>query len=235
MSKTELTTAIESATSKEIATRSSNVGKGSENVTALDMAIPRLKLLQMISDEVTPGHAKQVEGATAGMLMNSVSNELYNAAFVVNLHFSKKTVVWKKRSAGGGMMGSFGSEEEALIAIKERGLREEDHDISENPTHLVMLLDETGASKGVALLDMPGTKIKVSKKWNSLINEQEAVGNPRFGCVWKLAVSSESNNSGNYFNYDVSFLLHAPKEVYASAETAFESFFGTPVSDANVA
>jgi len=217
---------IKNATSKEIATRKAQVGKGSENVTASDMAIPRLKLLQMISPEVTPGHAQQVEGATAGMFMNSVTNELHNSIFVLNLNFSRKTVVWRKRKLGGGMVGTYENEVEARTALQEQSLNEVDHDISENPTHLVLMLDESGVPKGVALLDMPGTKIKISKKWNSLINDQEEAGNPRFGCVWQLGVQSESNNSGNFFNCSVDFVAHAPEDIYAAAQTAFTAFFG---------
>jgi hypothetical protein len=212
---------------KDLDARAAYVGVGSEGVTASDMAIPRLKLLQMINDEVQPGGAKQIEGATAGMIMNSVSNELHSGLFVVNLNFSKKIVVWRKRKSGGGMQGTYETEAEARTALIDAGLNEADHDVSENPTHLVMIIDGTGKPKGVALLDMPGTKIKVSKKWNSLIAEQEEVGNPRFSCVWELKIQSESNNSGNYFNYDVGFVANAPEEIYAAATNAYETFFGT--------
>lgn len=218
---------IVSATDKQIATRKNNVGRGSENVTANDMAIPRLKLLQAINPEVMPGHAKQVEGATAGMIMNSVTNELYdNGLFLVNLHFKRKTVIWKKRSAGGGMVANCENEAEARVYLQENSLREEDHDISENPTHLVLMLTGEGEPIGVALLDMPSTKIKVSKKWNSLIGEQEKAGNPRFGCVWDLGPSTESNASGNYFNYAIEFVAHAPENIYEAAQTAYNAFFG---------
>lgn len=233
MSKKEMTTFAEATVSKkELAARSELVGVGSEGVTAADMAIPRLKLLQMINDEVQPGGSKQVEGATAGMIMNSVSNELHSGLFVVNLNFSKKIVAWRKRKAGGGMQGTYETEAEARTALIDAGLNEADHDISENPTHLVMVVDSSGQPKGVALLDMPGTKIKISKKWNSLIAEQEEAGNPRFSCVWELKVKSESNNSGNYFNYDVGFVTHAPDEIYAAATKAYETFFGAPEAKA---
>jgi|TARA_B110000902_G_C14248153_1_gene565069 hypothetical protein len=209
-----------------LAERQVQVGRGSENVLATDMAIPRLKLLQMISDEVQPGGPKQVEGAQAGMIMNSVSNELYSNLFLINLHFAKKIVVWKKRAIGGGMFGTFETEAEARLQMDEQGLREADHDISENPTHLVYMLDETGAPKGIALLDMPSTKIKVSKKWNALINEQEQAGNPRFGCVWQLGVASQQNNLGNFSNYTIKFITPATDAVFAKAEEGFNSFFG---------
>lgn len=205
--------------------RGDYVGRGSENVTTDDLAIPRLKLLQMINPEVEPGNPKQVDGAQAGMIMNSVTEELYTSLFLINLSFTKKIVVWRKRKLGGGMVGSYDTEQEALDALEEQGLAVKDHDISENPTHLVLLLDDEGNPKSVALLDMPGVKVKKSRIWNTLINDEEKQGNPRFGCVWQLGVVSESNSSGNFFNYDVSLVAHAPDELYEQAVEMYSTLF----------
>lgn len=205
--------------------RGAYVGRGSENVSTDDLAIPRLKLLQMINPEVEPGNPKQVDGAQAGMIMNSVTEELHTSLFLINLSFTKKIVVWRKRKLGGGMVGSFDTEAEALDSLAEQGLAEKDHDISENPTHLVLVLDDEGNPKSAALLDMPGVKVKKSKIWNTLINDEEKQGNPRFGCVWQLGVISESNNSGNYFNYDLTLVAHAPDELYAQAVDMFDALF----------
>ncbi|MAA72672.1 MAG: hypothetical protein CMI29_07000 [Opitutae bacterium] len=207
--------------------RGDYVGRGSENVTTDDLAIPRLKLLQMINPEVEPGNPKQVEGAQAGMIMNSVTEELYTSLFLINLSFTKKIVVWRKRKLGGGMVGSYDTEQEALDALEEQGLAVKDHDISENPTHLVLLLDDEGNPKSVALLDMPGVKVKKSRIWNTLINDEEKQGNPRFGCVWQLGVVSESNSSGNFFNYDVSLVAHAPDELYDQAVEMYSALFSS--------
>ncbi|MBH0050684.1 MULTISPECIES: hypothetical protein [Pseudoalteromonas] len=211
--------------------RSSYVGRGSENVTASDLAIPRLKLLQMINPEVEPGNPKQVDGAQAGMIMNSVTEELHTSLFLINLSFTRKIVVWRKRKLGGGMVGSYESQQEALDALAEQGLAEKDHDISENPTHLVLVLDDEGSPKSIALLDMPGVKAKKSRIWNTLIADEEKQGNPRFGCVWQLGVISESNSSGNFFNIDVSLIAHAPDELYEQAVDMFNAMFA-PRSEA---
>ncbi len=241
MSKTQVSTAVKTALvahTGDVAVRQANVGRGSENVTADDLAIPRIKLLQAISEEVLMGNPKQVTGATAGMLMNSMSNALYTSFFAVNLHFAKKVVVWRKRKAGGGIWDTFNTEEEARAALAEKGEDEKNFDVSENPTHLVMLINEKGEPKGVALVDMPGTKIKMSKRWNSMIAEAEAEGHPRFGCVWHIGVKGESNAQGNFYNFELLDIadgakyIVAPQEIYQAAEGAFNSFFGNaPVVD----
>ena len=211
--------------------RAMYLGLGSTNVGANDMAIPRLKLLQMINEEVTPGNPRRIEGAQAGMIMNSLSEALSTSMFVVNLHFSRRTVVWRKRKLGGGIFGTYENEAEARIALQDAGEDEKNYDISENPTHLLMLVNEEGQPKGVVLIDMPGVKIKVSKKWNSLIAEAEQEGHPRFGCVWHLGVTAESNNQGNYFNFDLldiaegSKFIVAPDHIYQAAVAHYTNFF----------
>lgn len=210
----------------DLAARQDRVGQGSESVTARDMAIPRLKLLQQMNEEVMHGNAKYIEGARAGLILNSVSRELHTALFVINLNFAHKVVVWRKRSAGSGMFGTFDDEIQARAALADAGEDEGNYDITDNPEHLVLILSDTGEPKGYALLDMPGTKAKVSRQWNTLIHEQEQIGNPRFGCVWQLGVQSESNNKGNYYNFDVKLVVQAPDEIYKAAEAARDSFFG---------
>lgn len=209
-----------------LAARQQRVGQGSESVTARDMAIPRLKLLQQMNEEVMHGNAKYIEGARAGLILNSVSRELYNALFVINLNFTHKVVVWRKRAAGSGMFGTFDDEVQARAALADAGEDEGNYDITDNPEHLVLILSPEGEPKGYALLDLPGTKAKISRQWNTLIHEQEQIGNPRFGCVWQLGVQSESNTKGNYYNFSVKLVVQAPDEIYAAAEAARDAFFG---------
>ena len=229
MSKSTAVAATNTIGSQEVANieeRSSRVGQGSQNVTQRDIMIPRLKLLQKISPEVDKSDAKFVEGAEVGMIMNSVSNEFMDATFVVNLNFDHSIVVWKKRKFGGGMFGSYANESEAIAALEAAHEVVEQYDIAENPTHLVMLLDGEGNPKGIALLDMPGTKAKISRKWNTLIQEQEDKGNPRFGCIWELSSTSEDSPNGTYANYSIDLVVVAGDEIFDAASAAYDNFFG---------
>lgn len=224
--KTESTEMAQFKGKTTLATRNERVGQGSENVKAEDMAIPRIKLLQSISDEVQPGNPVYLEEAKPGMLIDSVSKKLYTSLYLINLHFSKRIVAWRKRKLGGGMFGQFDSEAEAYAALEEAKQPVENYDIVENPTHLVMLIDEDGNSQGTALLDMPGIKGKVSKNWNTLINDKEKAGHPRFSVVWELSSFADSNSEGNFHQYSVEYVVDAPDEIYALAQAEYDSFFG---------
>ena len=216
----------------DLTVRGSDIGHGSQEVTSGDVVIPRIKVLQLISDEVITSNPKYIEGAQAGMFLNSVTNELYSSLYVVNLYFSRKTVVWKKRKVGGGMFGTFLNEAEALDALAKENEPVANYDISENPTHLLMVIDDDGKSQGIVLLDMPGSKIKHSKRWNTLISAQEDAGNPRYGCVWELSVIADSSSSGPFSNCEAKFIVHAPDDIYQAAKREYDRFFPSIVEQA---
>ena len=82
-----------------------DTGAGFENVSQADTSIPFLKLLQTGSPEVKPKDEGYVKGAVAGMMMNSVTKELYDGdqGMIVIPTLSKHCFVeWVPRDKGGG-------------------------------------------------------------------------------------------------------------------------------------
>ena len=55
-----------------------DAGQGIANIKQEDLALPFLKVLGQLSPEVNKRDAKYVEGAQPGMIVNSVTNELYD-------------------------------------------------------------------------------------------------------------------------------------------------------------
>jgi hypothetical protein len=51
---------------------------GSQNMTQDDLALPFLKVLGQLSPEVNKQNAKFINGAEPGMIVNSVTKELYD-------------------------------------------------------------------------------------------------------------------------------------------------------------
>jgi hypothetical protein len=54
-----------------------DANSGLETLTADDITIPRLKVLQAMSPEVMKSDSKYVEGASAGDIINTVTSKLY--------------------------------------------------------------------------------------------------------------------------------------------------------------
>ena len=90
-------------------------GLGNENVGAEHLQTPRVKLMQQMHSEVDKNHDAYIDGAEPGHFLNSVTNENYGTEmYVINLHFKEDFVLWKKRDAGGGLIGTYSSQADAL-------------------------------------------------------------------------------------------------------------------------
>jgi len=89
---------------------------GLENITAQDLAIPFLALIQKTSPQI-----EEIEGCKPGMIFNTVSNKLYKELIVLPCGYKRSFVEWKPREKGGGYVGEHlpGSE----ITLKPRNER----------------------------------------------------------------------------------------------------------------
>ena len=92
--------------------------RGNEDVNTEDLQVPRLKLIQAISDELKKNNPLYNPKAEAGDLLNSVTKQLFKmeeGLYVINLRFVKRWNVWRDRKyKGGGLCGSFETEAEAI-------------------------------------------------------------------------------------------------------------------------
>lgn len=201
-------------------------GAGNENVSSDNMTIPRLDVIQQLSPQLDPGNAKFIEGAKLGHIFNSLTGDLYNHCFVINLHFDTKWQVFKKRKFGGGFEGSFPTEYEAQAHLDAQGLPRDQYDIAETAIHKCLLLDEQGNPDQPVLIYMSGSKMKVSKEWNSAIRLKDPRAD-RFASVWTLSSVGEKNRQGQpYQNFKVDFAGWAPEALYAAAKEAYLGIVG---------
>ena len=79
--------------------------KGSQNMTQEDLALPFLKVLGQLSPEVNKRDGKYVEGAEPGMILNTVTNEVFDGAKgidVLPVFYERKYVEWQDRGEGKG-------------------------------------------------------------------------------------------------------------------------------------
>ena len=174
-------------------------GLGNENVTAEHLQTPRVKLLQQMNSEVDENHDAYVEGAKPGHFLNSVTNENYGTEmYVINLHFKEDFVLWKKRDAGGGLIGTYSSQADALEYLADQGLKADDHEIIQTQSHLLLRKDpETGELiKTPFLMDFASSKLRVSREWNTQIGQ---LGGDRFSALWKLSSLQTQNRASQKF------------------------------------
>lgn len=198
-------------------------GRGNEEVKVDSLTIPRLKLLQKMSDEVDKFHSEYVEGAEPGHFLNSLTKELHKGdLYVVNIKFTESFAVWKKRDLGGGLVGSRKTLAEAQEILDAQD-KPADFQIQHNHSHLLLLANpETGEMGTPVIMDFNSSKMSVSKNWNTMINLKKG---DRFSGLWKLSPVSQTSKAGQvYLNLKAEFVGWLTPELYAQAEATYEAF-----------
>ena len=201
-----------------------NSGLGNENVNSGDLQMSRLDLIQQLSPQFEKGNPAYLEGADLGHMFDSATGDLYESVFMVNLYFDKRFQVFKKRKFGGGFEGSHQDEASARASLEDQSLPVDQYDIVETDIHACLMLDAEGRPKKPCVIYMSGSKAKISRKWNTALQTQEA---DRFASVWALTSVKEKNKQGQpYQNFDVKFAGWGSAELYEEAKKNYLAFRG---------
>lgn len=217
-----------------------DAGAGLEQVTAKDIAIPFLSVLQTNSPQVDDTGGKYIPGAKPGMIFNTVTNQLYDAfrtpIRVIPVSFRKEIVEWKPRDSGGGIVArhAIGAAPQSAKNEKGKDVTAAGNILEETAYHFVLVLTESGGANW-ALLALKSTALKVSRKWNTIMSGLRLTGKdgrpfnpPSFSHIYSLRVVKEENAQGKWFNLS---LDGEPKRLedptlYAEAKTYLESIRG---------
>ncbi len=222
--------------------------RGSEGVKAEDLVIPRLEMVQALSPVVKEGDPAYNASARPGMLINTVTKQLYGKeAFIVPVQYTKQWLVWKKRkdpktgkALEGGFLGAFSTPEEAndkMQAEVKGGLNADHVEVIDTPQHLCLLVDVMGDGQvSEVMLSMPRTKAKISRQWNSMI---KLAGGDRFARVYRVTTSLEKGKLGDYYNFAIAQSGFPAQSLYQRAEKLYEAVtqggrvYRADVSDVN--
>ena len=198
------------------------VGRGNENV-GQNVIVPRIKLLQKMSNEVDKHHKEYIKGAEVGDFINTLTKQTMPEIYCLSLTFKVQWAVWRNMDLGGGYGGSFDTEQEAKDCVASQEVPEE-WDVKENHAHLLLIIDpETGElDSAPTIFDFTGSKLATSRAWNSKIAMQ---GGDRFASVWKISSKSVESKSGfSYMNIDLDCEGWADKKYFDVAEAMYEQY-----------
>lgn len=221
MSKKELAVASNNHVLAEIPDflKNQQSARGTENVQAEDLVIPRLELVQSLSPCRKKSDAAYIEGAEEGLLYNNVTRQLYGEEVqVIPVTFKKEWLIWKNRDAGGGFRGAFGSESEAKMEMLQLD-DGADCEIADTAQHFCLLVHPDGKVEEI-VVSMSKSKLKVSRKWNSLVRMNEG---DSFSRVYKLGTVAETGQKGDYYNLSVATAGFPTLELYKRAEKLYEA------------
>lgn len=223
------------ASNTDIAERPSWMGegtRGSEEVGIQDLTIPRLQMVQSLSPQRKKNEAEYIEGAEEGMLFNSVTNDLYpEFVLFIPVYFRMEWVVWKHRDTGGGFVGAFPTQEEAVAAVaahpnagQETEKGEPVLEVLDTAQHFGLLLDPNSPADNPRateiVISMSRSQLKPSRQFNSQIR---IAGGDRWERYYRLSAVQIDGPRGDYFNWKVEQLGFVSEQVYAQAEALYES------------
>ena len=207
-----------------------DANKGSQNIAQDDLALPFLKVLGHLSPEINKQHAKYLEGAQPGMIINTVSNQLFDGAKgvdVLPVFYKRQYIEWHERGAS---MGAPVNIYEASDTLPKTQRSKDNKDrlangnyLETTASHFVILITDTPTT---ALISMKATQLKVSRKWNSLMMGLKMQGKnglftpPTYSHIYNLKAVQMSNDKGTWFGWDVSKVGPVQdKAVYEVAKT----------------
>ena len=218
-----------------------DAGVGVNDLGSEDLAIPFLKVLQKMSDELD-----DLDGAKAGDIYNTVTKDVVKGTegvTVVNCAYTLQYIEWEPRGTGTGAPHRiYGAGDE--IPETERGDDNKDYVVGgdgryleRTAQHYVLIVGEDGMTQQ-ALLPMKSTQFKKSKQWNSAMRAlkmKDSSGNlftpPRFSHIWKLETVSEENKNGSWHGWQISKDQPVKStNVYAEAKLFAESIQAGQVS-----
>ena len=189
--------------------------KGSQNISQDDLALPFLKVLGQLSPEVNKRDGKYVAGAEPGMILNSVTNEVFDGSKGINVlpvYYERKLVEWQDRGTSSGAPVAIHNAESDIMSQTTRDKSFKDrlpngNYIENTANHFVIVL---GDSPTTALISMKATQLKISRKWNSVMMGIKLQGKnglftpPTYSHIYNLKTVQMSNDKGTWFGWDVS-------------------------------
>lgn len=191
-----------------------DAGKGLENLSQTDYALPFLKVLSR-QDPVLD----DLENAKAGDILNTVTNQVYkgkDGVRVIPCAYQRRYIEWAPRGSGNGAPINIYTPDDALP--KTERSKDDNREyivggngnyLDETHQHFVLVIEDDG-SFAQALIPMKSTQLKKSRKWNSMIAGRTMMGKngpftpPRFSHVYLLKTVSEENSKGSWHGWEIS-------------------------------
>lgn len=190
---------------------------GSEDVTAKDMILPRVDVLQALSPQIKKSDPNYINGAEQGQIFNTVTGEIYGTSVTfVPVLFRKEWTVWKLRKAGGGFCGAYRTKEESEAAVAAMQ-SPSDYESVESHQHFAMLLTDHGTEE--AVFSMTKSKLKVSRALNTLI---QISGVDRFAKAYRMDAIETSSDKGEFWSFKVHPVGFVSKELYDRGQALYE-------------
>jgi len=192
--------------------------KGFEDINTSTMAIPFIKVLQLLSPELNKAKPCYNKDAKEGDFFNTVTKEIYGTEIcAIILKFDRIFIEWLPDRRG--LAGYHTLQEAELLAVNPdkfgAWLTPDGNILQETYVYYAIIQDHE--NEGVVVISLTSSGIKVAKKLNRLLvthimdNGQRAFP---YYLVWKLSTEYIENDKGNWYTINVDFEKYINEKQY---------------------
>jgi len=189
---------------------------GFEGASASSYAMPFLRILQKLSPEVDEDDAAYVEGAEAGMIIHTITKELYEEVSIVPLQYKDSYIEWIPRTSGGGFVRELEFPSQRTGEILATCTKDENKNILPNGNELKLhssyfcALEEQDGEFTPVLISMSSSQLKTSRNWMSQMQtmkiEYEGKTYPAKNIrsyQWTMSTEKLENDKGKWYGWVV--------------------------------
>lgn len=188
---------------------------GLENVTANNLIIPRITILQSLSPQLQRKKAEFIEGAELGDFCDTAIGDIYKEMTVIPVYFADILLEWAPRASGKGLVANHGMNRDILKECVQDDKRRWYHGKEPNKettniiseTATFYCLNVTAGGRRV-FIPLSSTNRKAANRWLTLITNERVMGRqgkefqpPIFYRSWKVTKTEESNAQGDWFGW----------------------------------
>lgn len=188
-----------------------------QTFSADDLIIPRLAILQDLSDQVKPRSSAYIDGAKSGDIFNNVTNTLDQRLTFIPSFYNKRYIAWKPRPDGGLVDMDF--PEADLDLLDKDGISKWIGEIERDGKKVFVEVIETPEWAGIAIgsdgrpmpcvISFPSTKAKAARKISTTCELTELPDGsiPASFChQFSLSTGLESSGDNEWFGWVVGHL-----------------------------
>lgn len=219
----------------------SDASHGLENVTARDMIVPRLAILQDLSPQLKKAKSEYIEGAEVGMIADvGIGQTFPGGVWYLPVYYRKDFLEWAPRSSGKGLVAIHSDMsilDKCTLDDKRRPILPNGNYIAETAQFFGVNLS---AQARPSFVPMASTQLKKARRWIATAKGERIPGAggrelpaPLYYRTYYLSTATESNNEGEWtgwtvksgpslpeinkrdHGYDAAELLAAAREFYA--------------------
>jgi len=199
-------------------------------ISLSDIAVPYLYILQGLSPQVNPDHAKYIPGSTAGMLYLSNLERTFEGRntglVIVPCYYERLVTEWTPREQGGGLVASHDPNADIVGLAKPNDRNQQilpnGHQLIDTAYHYVLVQDPESKVWHQAIMPLKSTALKASRRMNSTISTTNIPGTdkraPRFLFKWRLTTQKEQKDQNIWSSPKLEQLDMVTADVYRAAK-----------------